>query len=237
MLGPLRDSTCLVKYLRELVRAAVPAPNAPNADADLSPITVCQGTVSFTPQFKYLGSLVHYSLSDLNEVQARISAAANAFGASKKFLCDRRLALKDRIRMFSVHVVGVLTVGAAHLALTSHLLHLLGVFYRSSLRRILGISHVFVWKEGMTNAALLGLAGLPDLEETFVRLRLGWIGKVTRKSVTSLPRLFLSSWVAHSRPIGRPQTTTPSSHLHDCTCANLDIIPGELISSLFTSVL
>ena len=29
ILGPLRDSTCLVKCLRGLVRAKVPAPNAP----------------------------------------------------------------------------------------------------------------------------------------------------------------------------------------------------------------
>ena len=31
ILGPLSDSTCLVKCLRGLVRATVPAPNAPNA--------------------------------------------------------------------------------------------------------------------------------------------------------------------------------------------------------------
>ena len=30
ILGPLRDCTCLVKCLRGLVRAAVPAPNAPS---------------------------------------------------------------------------------------------------------------------------------------------------------------------------------------------------------------
>jgi hypothetical protein len=30
ILGPLSDSTCLVKCLRGLVRAEVPAPNAPN---------------------------------------------------------------------------------------------------------------------------------------------------------------------------------------------------------------
>ena len=32
ILGPLRDFTCLVKCLRGLVRATVPAPNAPNAN-------------------------------------------------------------------------------------------------------------------------------------------------------------------------------------------------------------
>jgi hypothetical protein len=42
ILGPLSNSTCLVKCLRGLVRAKVPAPNAPNAPIGLQWSTMRQ---------------------------------------------------------------------------------------------------------------------------------------------------------------------------------------------------
>ena len=51
----------------------------------------CEGTVSFTQSFVYLGSLLHCDLSDHHDVDARIKKAAQAFGA----LRDRVFSSRD----------------------------------------------------------------------------------------------------------------------------------------------
>jgi len=200
-------------------------------EADLSDVQVGHGTVPFEPEFKYLGSIIHYSLEVDREIEARIDAAAAAFGAARTFLCDRRLPLKERVRMFSVHVVSTLLVGVATWNLNTRHVHKLGVFYRTCVRRLLGVSRAHVWKEGVTSYELLQLAGLPDLEETMIKRRLGFIGKLCRRSdstLPSLPRLFLSSWVNHPRPPGRPKTGTPASYLKDLAvaCIEPDALPS-----------
>jgi hypothetical protein len=50
---------------------------------DTKDIEVDRGTVSFTNQFKYLGSIIADKLTDEAECNARISAASKAFGALK----------------------------------------------------------------------------------------------------------------------------------------------------------
>ena len=44
--------------------------------------------VSFTTEFKYLGSIVHFSLTSDADVNKRIRAAAAAFGALRGVLCN-----------------------------------------------------------------------------------------------------------------------------------------------------
>ena len=47
----------------------------------------CGGTVSFTELFVYLGSLLHYDLSDHHDVEARIKRAPKALGAMRSKIC------------------------------------------------------------------------------------------------------------------------------------------------------
>ena len=77
------------------------------------------------------------------EMHARLDGAAAAFGAASTFLCDRRLPVKDRIRMFSVHVVSKLLVGVAFWNLNSRHVATLGLCYRACAG--------YIWKEGLTN--------------------------------------------------------------------------------------
>jgi hypothetical protein len=50
------------------------------------------GHVSFTVEFKYLGSIVHQSLTSDADVNRRLRAAAAAFGALRGVLCNFALA-------------------------------------------------------------------------------------------------------------------------------------------------
>ena len=61
-----------------------PARTATYGDGDTSDLVLdCGGTVSFTESFVYLGSLLHYDLSDHHDVEARIKTASKAFGAMR----------------------------------------------------------------------------------------------------------------------------------------------------------
>ena len=73
----------------------VPACRSNYSTADLSKLDVTDATgtvvgfVPFTDVFRYLGSHVHWTLSDEFDVQHRISAASAAFGALSSTLCSR----------------------------------------------------------------------------------------------------------------------------------------------------
>ena len=54
----------------------------------LGPTGAAIGHVSFTTEFKYLGSIVHFSLTSDADVNKRIQAAAAAFGALRGVLCN-----------------------------------------------------------------------------------------------------------------------------------------------------
>ena len=50
----------------------------------------CGGIVSFTESFVYLGSLLHYDLSDHHDVEARLKKASQAFGALRSKIFSSR---------------------------------------------------------------------------------------------------------------------------------------------------
>jgi len=52
--------------------------------AETAKITVADGFVSFTRTFRYLGSLINYSLRDDDDIMARIASATAAMGALKE---------------------------------------------------------------------------------------------------------------------------------------------------------
>ena len=66
-----------------------PPPRVEYSAADTSRIVVLDargqpaGFIDFTTEFKYLGSIVHYSLSSEADVDKRIKSATAAFGALK----------------------------------------------------------------------------------------------------------------------------------------------------------
>jgi len=61
-----------------------PARTDAYGDGDTSDLVLdCGGAVVFTESFVYLGSLLHYDLSDHHDVEARIKKAPQAFGAMR----------------------------------------------------------------------------------------------------------------------------------------------------------
>jgi len=90
-----------------------PASTGPYEDGDTTPFTVSRpdgkdlGFVSFTKEFKYLGPIVHSSLTSDADMDKRIRSAVAVFGALRSVLCN--FALEENLRG-EVYSVPVLTV-------------------------------------------------------------------------------------------------------------------------------
>jgi len=56
-------------------------------------------------------------------------------------------------------------------------------------------------------SSLFHRLGLLDIDSYFYNRFLRWAGHVARMPMSRAPRQLLTSWVAHSRPVGCPQMT------------------------------
>ena len=57
------------------------SPSEPHNSADLSPVKVNQGYITYNSKFTYLGSILSSSLDDTVDIDHRIKQATRAFGA------------------------------------------------------------------------------------------------------------------------------------------------------------
>ena len=72
----------------------------------------CGGTVSFTESFVYLGSLLHYDLSDHHDVEARLKKAPQAFGTLRtQILSSRNIPERLKGKVYAGGVLAVLLCG------------------------------------------------------------------------------------------------------------------------------
>jgi len=61
---------------------------------------VADGYVSFTQTFRYLGSLINYSLRDDDDITARIASATAAMGALKDVWRNPHLDIYNKYLLF-----------------------------------------------------------------------------------------------------------------------------------------
>jgi len=59
----------------------------------------------------------------------------------------------------------------------------------------------------ITSNSPLRRLGLLDIDSYYYNRFLRWAGHVARVPISQAPRQLLTSWVAHSRPVGCPQMT------------------------------
>ena len=105
-----------------------PPPHQAHADGDQTDFTVHDGFISFTDEFRYLGSIIHHSLTADADVNARITKATAAFGALRGFLSNKYLNDKCKGTVFSALVVSILLYGSESWCLREELLRRLSSF-------------------------------------------------------------------------------------------------------------
>jgi hypothetical protein len=103
--------------------------------------------VSFTLTFRYLGSLIYYSLRDDDDITVRIASATAALGALKDVWRNPHLDIYNKYLLFRAIPMNLLLWGAETWSLRKTQLDQLEVFLHCSVRRILQISMSTVKEE------------------------------------------------------------------------------------------
>ena len=83
-----------------------------STEADKADITLGNNRfVSWTDQFKYLGSIIHSSLTDAVDIRSRIRKAHQAFGTFTNIYCNKKLKLWVRVALYNALVINVALMG------------------------------------------------------------------------------------------------------------------------------
>jgi hypothetical protein len=160
--------------------------------------------IEFTDHIKYLGTIIHCSLSSEPEIKARISAASKAYGAiSKCLLQNKYLNLMDKGRLFKSLVLSILLYGSECWTMTAVLHRLLKSFFNRCVRRMTRITNWRTTKcQKITSAELAGRVGLKSFDDYYVQRLMCWAGKLARMPMSRLTRRMLYAEVEHPRPRG-----------------------------------
>ena len=175
---------------------------------DTSNIPIATGFIPFTEVFRYLGTHIHHSLTDLHDVQHRITVAGAMFGSLKSTLCARQVKLTLKGKIYRTLVVSILLYGCESWALTAEARRMLVSFHRRCVRRMHRITLEHTQKHRISTASLEGKLGIASISSIIDDLCLRWAGHVARMGEDRLPRRFLTSWVRSQRRTGRPHKST-----------------------------
>jgi len=166
------------------------------------------GIVTFTDTFKYLGSRIHRSLQDDADVDGRIKSATCAFGALKKSIFgSKHIKPATKKAVYLAIILNILLYGAESWCLTEKLLQRLRVFHNQCIRSMCRVTRWHTRKHRISNKVLRDRLKMETIDQYISERKLRWAGHVARMDHSRLPRKFLTSWVRHPRPVGRPQYT------------------------------
>ena len=165
------------------------------------------GFIDFTQEFKYLGSIIHCSLTSEADVDRRIKSATAAFGALKNIFTNRNIDLKIKGRIYTALCLSILLYGSEVWCLTEDLFHRLRSFHHRCARTMCRINIAHTIRHHISSESLFGRLDIESLDTYYHRRLLRWAGHIARMPLSRAPRMFLTGWVANSRPIGCPQMT------------------------------
>jgi hypothetical protein len=161
------------------------------------------GFVSFTDQFKYLGGMIHSSLTSDVDVNKRISSATAAFGALRSCFFNRKdIKPQDKGKVYVSLCISVLLYGSESWCLTEKLFQKLRVFHHGCARAMSRVTLKHTRKYRVSSKTLLKNLGLYSLDQYYNSRLLRWAGHIARMPMTRLPRMLLTGWVNNKRPVG-----------------------------------
>ena len=189
-----------------------PRPREPEDGADLSDIIVTAdgGFISFVEKFRYLGSHIGQRLDSDVDIDERLSKASQTFGALRKHtFANRDVKPETKARLYVALVLGVLLYGCESWFLREKEYKKMQRFHHDCVRTMLRINWHQQWKRKIKMKQLFAELGnrVRPLHWHIDTRVLRWIGHIARMKHNRLPRMLLTSWVPHSRPIGCPRMT------------------------------
>jgi hypothetical protein len=185
-----------------------PADQQPLNDGDQTNFTVADGFVSFSQQFKYLGSIIHQTLTSEADIDQRIRKATAAFGALREdFFNNKHANLKDKGRIYVALCLSILLYGSECWRMREDLFQRVRVFHNTCVRTMCKVTMRQVRKFRITTEKLCERLHICSLDTYYNSRLLRWVGHVARMPMDRMPRKLLTGWVNHKRPVGAPQMT------------------------------
>jgi hypothetical protein len=188
-----------------------PPPRRLNSDADTSRLDLPDhlgnpvGFIDFTTEFKYLGSIIHHSLTSDADVDKRIRPASAAFGALKNILTNKYIDLKVKESVYVALCLSILLYGSEMWRLREDLFNRLHHFRHRCARTICRITIAHTIRHRISSASFFKRLSIEPFDTYYKRRLLRWTGHVARMPLFRAPRKILTSWVNNPRPLGCPQ--------------------------------
>ena len=199
------------------------ANRAKNPDPDdVTDIEVDGGLVCFNDKFRYLGCIISNNLKDEAECDARISAAARAFGALKQQIFNvKGIETRAKKHAYVSLVLSILLYGSEAWVLSEVMKYNIRTFHRRCLRFMCGINITKMRASGVHHVDLERRLGMANIFDILAARRVQWLGHTYRMEETRLPRRLLTSWVPRARPNGRPHLTYAHGVVKDLVQYNI----------------
>ena len=141
--------------------------------ADTSDFQVGKGVMHFDESFRYLGSMLHKTLTDQVDVDSRIKAAGAAFGALKDRLGGKTIPLSSKSKLYEAVVIGILLHGSEFWTLTKKLEARIQCFHNTCVRRMCRVNRWHTRHYRISQSQLEARLGVTPIAIT-IRRRQGY---------------------------------------------------------------
>ena len=183
-----------------------------STEADKADITLENNRfVSWTDQFKYLGSIIHSSLTDAVDIRTRRKKAHQAFGTYANIYCNKKLKLRVRVAFYKALVVNVALWGCEAWSLSAVDFRDFEVLQNKCIRRMCHVSPFDQKNYHVTCDDLRKRTNLPKIESV-IRARIThFLDRIACAPHDRITRQVISCQVA--RPEGHSFKGCPNPSL------------------------
>jgi len=152
-------------------------------------------SIHFEDKMKYLGSYLSSAGTSEVDVNARISKAAQAFGALTKRITRSKEMDSLKGAIYVALVLNVLLYGCECWTLNAVMKEKLNVFHRRCVRRMCRVTTLTMSSQQIHHDTLFKRLGIHPLNHYYHSRVLRWAGHLARMPMSRRPRLFLTSGI------------------------------------------
>ena len=172
----------------------IPCFGQKSTDADTAPFEVNEGRfVTHTPLFRYLGTLIEYTLLDNTDIDSRIQQAQGAFEYMRPVLLNKKIPRCRRARLFQSLIVNVALWGGDSWSLTDKEYKALDVFQNRCVRRMNHVTCFQLKEYHLKQAELNRRLNLLPLSTTCRIRQLRFLEKIAHMPPERLTRRLICS--------------------------------------------
>jgi len=135
------------------------------------------------------------------------SIVLSALSKVKNIFTDKYLSEELKGEVYKALILPTLLYGCEAWSLREDLFKRLRSFDNKCARSMCRVNLHHNFRHHITTSSLFRRLGLLDIDSYFYNRFLRWAGHVARMPMSRAPRQLLTSWIAHSRPVGCPQMT------------------------------